>query len=116
MKKAYLLSLPVMALLAAAGIAAAYPAMDTGDMTQEEKNLRVQMLELRQEMIQDQIAYLNGDLTQEQIQERLQAHLDEMQPLREQIRDMLRDGEGCACGSGIGSGHMKHGGALMGGW
>ena len=114
MKKAYLLSLPVLALLAVAGIAAAYPAANTEEMTQEEKDLRVQMLELRQEMIQNQIDYLNGELTQEQFQERLQAHLDEAQPLREQLRELHSSGEGCACGLGKRTGHRAFGPGMWG--
>jgi aconitase A len=114
MKKAYLLSLPVLALVAVAGIAAAYPFPDTENMTQEEKDLRVQMLELKQEMIQNQIAYLNGEITQEQFQERLQTHMDEMQQLRGQLRENFYNGEGCACGWG--RGHMGFGPALMGGF
>ena len=116
MNRAYLLSLPVLALVAAAGIAAAFPVGEIEDMTQEEKDLRVQMLELRQEGIGDQIAYLNGELTEEQFQERLQEHQEEMEPLREQIREMMQDGEGCACGGGMGMGHRGHGPGMMGGW
>ena len=74
MKRIGLLALPVLALVAVAGIAAAYPLMGIEDMTQEEKDLRVQMLEQKQEITQDQIAYLNGEITQEQLQERLQVH------------------------------------------
>ncbi len=114
MKKAYLLSLPVLALLAVAGIAAAYPAANTEEMTQEEKGLRVQMLEQRQEMTQNQIDYLNGELTQEQFQERLQAHMDEMQPLREQLRENFYNGEGCAHGFGKGMGRMGFGPGMWG--
>lgn len=114
MKKAYLLSLPVLALLATAGLSAAYPLLDPEDMTQDEKGLRVQMLELRQEMTQNQIDYLNGELTQEQFQERLQAHLDEAQPLREQLRELHSSGEGCACGWD--RGHGRFGPRMMGGF
>ena len=116
MKRTGLLVLPVLALVAVAGIAAAYPMMGTEDMTQEEKDLRVQMLEQQQEMIQEQIAYLNGEMTQEQFQERIQAHLDEMEPLREQLREIATDGEGCACGPGGRMGHGGFGPGMMGGF
>jgi TolA-binding protein len=116
MKRIGLLALPVLALVAVAGIAAAYPAMSAKDMTDEEKSLRVQMLEQRQEMIQEQIAYLNGEITQEQLQERLQTHLDETEPLREQLREMATDGEGCACGFGNRMGHRGFGPGMMGGF
>ena len=119
MKKLGLLALPVLAILAVAGIAAAYPVLDTDDMTQEEKELRLQMLELRKEAIQDRIAYLNGEITQEQFQERMQAHMDETGPLREQMREMLMDGEGCACGRFRGHmdfGYKGFGRGMMGGF
>jgi hypothetical protein len=114
MKRIGLLALPVLALVAVAGIAAAHPLMNAEDMTDEERGLRIQMLELRQEMTGSQIAYLNGELTQEQFQERLQAHLDEAQPLREQLREMAANGEGCACGSFRGQG--RFGPWMMGGF
>ena len=114
MKKAYMLSLPVLALLAVSGIAAAFPMGDIEEMTQEEKDLRIQMLELRQEMTENQIAYLNGELTQEQFQEAMQAHMDEEQPLREQLRELHQDGEGCPCGGGRGMGHMGFGPGMGG--
>jgi hypothetical protein len=114
MKRIGLLALPVLALVAAAGLAAAYPLFDPEDMTQDEKALRVQMLEMRQEMTGDQIAYLNGELTQEQLQERLQEHMNEMQPLREQLREMAATGDGCACGWG--RGHERLGPGMMGGF
>ena len=95
MNRKYLLALPVLALVASIGIAAAYPILNTEDMTSEEKNLRVQALEIRQEMTSDQIAYLNGDITQEQLQERLQTHLEDMQQVRDQLRELLGYGEGC---------------------
>jgi len=116
MNRAYLLSLPVLALVAAAGVAAAFPMGITEDMTQDEKTLRVRMLELRQEMTGDQIAYLNGEITKEQFQERLQEHMDKMEPLREQMREMLQNGEGSACGCGMGRGHGRSGPGMMGGW
>jgi ribonuclease PH len=115
MKKAYLLSLPVLALVAVAGLAAAYPLTDLEDLSQEEKDLRVTMLGLKQEMIQYQIAYLNGEITQEQFQERLEAHKDEMQPVREQLRDMYSNGEAGTYGCGMGKGHKGFGRGLMGG-
>lgn len=114
MKRLALLALPVLALVAVASIAAAYPLLNTEDMTQEEKELRIQVLELRQEAINDQIAYLNGELTEEQLQERLQAHHDEMLALREQIMESFGNGEGCACGTGWG--HRGPGRFMMGGW
>ena len=114
MKRAALMALPVLALVAAAGLAAAFPFPSTEDMTQEEKALRVQMLELKQEMLQDQIRYINGEITQEEFQERLQAHMDEMQPLHEQLREMNCNGEGCTCGGG--RGRMGPGSFMMGGW
>ena len=75
MKKTALLAIPAVAVLAVAGIVSAYPLLNIEEMTQEQKDLRVQALELRQEMTQDQIANLKGELTQEQFQERLQAHM-----------------------------------------
>jgi hypothetical protein len=45
-------------------------------------------------------------MTEEQFQEAIQAHLDEEQPLREQLRELHQDGEGCACGMGRKMGHM----------
>jgi hypothetical protein len=114
MNKAYLLSLPVLALVAVAGVAAAFPMANIEDMTQEEKTLRVQMLELRQEGIGDQIAYLNGEITEEQFQERLQEHMDEMEPLREQMREMYANTDGTACGCGMG--HGRFGSRMMRGW
>ena len=114
MKKQYLLSLPVMALLAVAGIVAAYPAGNIEDMTQEEKDLRIQMLELKQEMIRDQIAYLNEELTEEQFQDRMQVRMDEIQPLREGMRELHSDGEGCAFGEGMKMGHRGFGPGMRG--
>ncbi len=117
MNKLALLALPVLAVLAIGGLASAFPVLDTDDMTQEEKGLRVQMLEMRQEALQDQIAYLNGDITQEQLRERMQAHMEDTEPLREQMREMLGDGEGCACGGrgGTGPGFKSHERGMMGG-
>jgi hypothetical protein len=119
MKKTAILALPVLALLAVAGIAAAQPYWNPENMTQEQKELRIQMLELKQEMIQDQIAYLKGEITQEQFQERSQAHLDEMQPLHEQMKEAVTEGEGCAHGWGTGPGteswgHRRFGPGMMG--
>ena len=114
MKKAYLLSLPVLALVAVAGIAAAFPMGNIEEMTQEEKDLKVQMLELKQEMTGNRIAYLKGELTDEQFQERFQAHLDEAQPLREQLRELHSNGEGCACGGGMKMGRMGFGPGMRG--
>ena len=114
MNKAYLMSLPVMALLAVAGLASAFPMGNMDDMTQEEKDLEIQMLELRQEMTGNQIAYLNGELTQEQFQERIQAHMDEAQPLREQMRELHSNGEGCPCGGGKMMGHRGLGPGMGG--
>lgn len=113
MKKVYLLSLPVLALVAVAGVAAAFPMTDIDDMTPEEKDLRVQVLELKQEMIQTQIAYLNGELTEEQFRERLQALKEDMEPLREQLM-AFQDGEGCPHGMGKGMGRFAFGPGMWG--
>jgi hypothetical protein len=112
MDKRYLLALPVLALVASVGIAAAFPLTSTEDMTDQEKALRVQMLEMRQEVIGDQIAYLNGEITQEQLQDTLQTHLEEMQQIRDQLWETAGDGEGCPhawggmMGRGFGPGMM----------
>jgi TolA-binding protein len=99
MKKLGLLALPLVAIIAIAGLASAYPLWNVEDMTQEEKDVRVQVLELQQEMLQNQIAYLKGELTEEQFQEMLQGHFDEMQSLREQLREHIHlrnpDAMGC---------------------
>lgn len=99
MKKLGLLAIPLLAIIAVAGLVAAYP-WNTKDMTQEEKDLSIQLLEMKQEMIQNRIAYLKGEITEEQFQERLQAHQDEMQPLREQLREQiqLRNPDALGCG------------------
>lgn len=111
MKKTVFLAIPAMALLAVAGIVSAYPLLNIEEMTQEQKDLRVQALEMKQEMIQNQIAYLKGELTQEQFQERLQAHMDEMQPLREQLRESFGNGEAGAYGCK--EGHRGFGRGMM---
>lgn len=114
MKKAAILGIPVLALVAIAGIVVAQPYWNPDNMTQEQKNLTIQVLELKQEMIQNQIAYLNGEITQEQFQDRLQVHLDEIKPLREQMREMATEGEPCAHGWGRWA-HKGFGPGMMGG-
>ena len=108
MNKAYLLALPALALVAVAALVSvsAHPLLNAENMTQEQKDIQIQVLELEQERIADQIAYLNGDITQEQLQERVQANMDAMQPLREQLRETMGDEEG---GCGMGHGRFGHG-------
>ena len=109
-----LLALPVLALFAIAGIAAAQPYFDPQELTQEQKEIHIRSLEQRQDMIQDRISYINGELTQEQFQQRLEQHQQEMDQLREQFREQLGI-EGCPCGHGPGgTGNMMGSGKGMG--
>jgi uncharacterized protein HemX len=113
MKRLGLLAVPLLAVIAVAGIVAAYP-WNTEDMTQEERDLSIQTLELKQEMLQNRIAYLRGEMTEEQLQESLQQLHDEMQPLREQLREQIQlrnpDAAGCRGGlKGFGRGMMGMG-------
>jgi LPS O-antigen subunit length determinant protein (WzzB/FepE family) len=82
--KKILIALPLLAILAVAGIAAAQPYWDAANLTQEQKNARLQMLDEMQDMINIQRQYLNGEITQEQFQEQLQEHHEEMQQFREE--------------------------------
>jgi hypothetical protein len=89
MKKIALLALPILAAVALAGMVSAYPDWSMGDMTQEEKALRVQMLEQKQEAIQNRISYLNSEITGEDFQERMEQHRQEMSGLREQFSEQF---------------------------
>jgi hypothetical protein len=152
MKTLGLLALPLLAIIAAAGLASAYPfwemvtpgnrmnppgnisqlshgnmtcggkfhgdrlpPWDIQNMTHEEKDMRVQVLELQQEMLQNQIAYLKGELTEEEFQEMLQQHFDEMQSLREQLREQIQLGNPDDMGHGCGGRGFKSFGPRMGG-
>lgn len=98
--KTALLALPVLAIIAVAGIVAAQPYWNPDDMTQEQKDFKVQMLELKQEMIQDKIAYLNGELTEEEVYELMEQHFEAMSQLREQFKDISGIEGDCTYGKG----------------
>jgi DNA integrity scanning protein DisA with diadenylate cyclase activity len=109
-KKLVLLALPVLAIIAVTGVVSAFPfwnntnaksgwnEWEIANMTEEHKEFKVQLLELRQDMIQNQIAYLKGEITEKQYKGSLQQLFDEMKSLHEQMRNNA-DGEGLAgCG------------------
>jgi hypothetical protein len=120
MNKIVLLSLPMIALALTAGIAYAQPfgvqnLQNLQNMTHEQKNLMTQKLSLQQQMIQDRISFISGNMTQDLFQDRLQTYMDSMQ----QIKDQMRNSTGCINsqwkhmgsmgmhGQGIGMGQMK---------
>lgn len=100
MDRKLLIALPVLAIVAVAGIAAAQPYWDAANLTQEQKDLRLQMLDEMQDMINSQRQYLNGEITQEQFQEQLQEHHEE------------NGGTGCPMMGGMGG----HGYGMHMGW
>jgi len=88
------------------GIASAQPAWkpaNAANMTQEEKDLRIQVLELQQQMLQDRIAYLKGEMTQEQLQESQQAHMETMKTLMEQLKETTGNSGSCPGWQGKGN-------------
>jgi len=119
MRKAILLAIPVLAIIALVGFVVAQPFWaNPQNMTAEEKNLQLQILNEQQSMIQDQKDYINGVITQEQFQDRLDQHQVTMLELRQQMRDALHadpnyQGSGCPMaggkGNGYGRGHMGRG-------
>ena len=116
--KRSLLAVPLLAgiLIASfAAVVAAYPLLNIEDMTQEEKDLTIQALELKQEMLQDRIAYLKGEITEEQFQQNLEGYHEQMQPLRDQLREQmqLRNPDATGCG-GRGGGFKGFGQGMMG--
>jgi CHASE3 domain sensor protein len=101
MERKMLFALPVLAVIAIAGVAAAQPYWNVANLTQEQKDARLQMLDdmqnEMQEMINVQKQYLNGEITEEQYQEQLQEHHDDMQELHKE------SGFGCPMmGGGMG--------------
>ncbi len=114
MRKIALLAIPVLAVLAAAGIVAAQPYLNPQDMPQEEKALTLQMLEHKQQMTGDQIAFLNGQLTEEQFQERLAQHSDSMFDLMDQYNEQFGGSGAWGCPMAGGNGFYGRGfGARM---
>ena len=85
MNKAIIFGLPLLALVATAGLAAAHPFFNVSDMTDEEKGYHVQMLEEQQSMLQDQLAYLNGEITEDEFLAKMEAHHEAMSTLRESL-------------------------------
>ena len=69
-----------------------YPCLLNENMTQEEKNLRIQMLELEQEATQNRISYLKGEIDQEQFRQKMQEYCNNTQPLMEQMREQMQSG------------------------
>jgi len=128
MKKTILLAVPVLAIIALVGFAAAQPFFwaNPQNMTAQEKSLSIQMLNEQQGMIQDQKDYLNGLITQEQFQDKLDQREQTMLTLRQQMRDALQADpnfqnsaiSGCPMGGMMGRGHgkMRGYGNMMGGW
>jgi hypothetical protein len=72
------------------GAALAYPFFDVSNMTQEEKDLRVQILELKKDMIDKEISYLNGEITKDEFDEELKKHFEETKPLQEQMMEQFQ--------------------------
>jgi hypothetical protein len=123
MNKAILLAIPAVAIIALVGFAVAQPFWaNPQNMTAEEKNVQLQILNERQAMLQDQKDYINGVITQQQFQDRLDQHQQTMLTLMQQLRDAVQadpnyQGKGgCtgAGGHGWGKGHMGRG--MMWGW
>jgi uncharacterized membrane protein len=98
MKRTPALAIPVFALIAITAIAGVYAVLDVSGMTQEQKDLEVQTLQARQEMIQNQISYLRGELTQQQLLQKFQANLDETQSLMQQFRETAGNATANSCG------------------
>jgi len=120
MKKVVLLAIPVLAIIALVGFAVAQPFwQNPQNMTAEEKNVQLQMLNERQSMLQDQKDYINGVITQQQFQDKLDQHQLTMVSLMQQLRDAIKADpnyqnstiSGCAGvgGHSWGKGHMGRG-------
>jgi hypothetical protein len=120
MRKALLLAIPVVAIIAVVGFAVAQPFwQNPQNMTAGEKNVQLQILNERQSMIQDQKDYINGVITQQQYQDKLDQHQLTMVSLMQQLRDAIKadpnyqnstiSGCGGLGGHGWGKGHMGRG-------
>ncbi|MBI4020279.1 MAG: hypothetical protein HY367_03020 [Candidatus Aenigmarchaeota archaeon] len=114
MNKYFIVAVPIVAVIALAGLALAHPLLNTQDLTQEQKDLSIQMLELKQQMIGDQIAYLRGEITQDQYEANLQQRMQGMKDLMGQAEEAGLIQNGMVNGMGMhGSGRM-HGMGMMG--
>ena len=131
MRKALLLAIPALAIIALVGFAAAQPFFWTSpqSMTTQEKNLQSQMLDQRLALIQTQKDYLNGAITHDQYQQKIDQYQQTMLTLSQQMRDALKADPnfqnvtasgGCPLGDagpvGKAYGYHMQGRGMMWGW
>jgi outer membrane protease len=93
MKKITLIAVPVLAvaLMAVAVHADSnQTANTTQNITQDQKNLLIQILELRLQAINDKLSYLKGEITLDQLKASLNTAMQSMSQLKTQFKDMLK--------------------------